>query len=274
PVTKITDSTNVVKNEIRDLETDSTVVDTIITQEKMASYNNLDAQIQMVIDRVDAALDKAYSYKPKNPDRALLLKKTEELIDSAQQVFENPFLFASMGDLKMLQGKNVEAVAQYEQALNKLGNIETIRRNHAGACYNGALELINKNDTDRAITFMEGFYKYAPNDENGEAILLDWYKKRAVGLMRKLQYRKGLTLCKKALAIAPNDHIANFNAGIANFRLNNYDKAIIKFEKCLKINPLDNYSKNYLYIIYTQLGEPDMAKKYETEVINVTVPVK
>ena len=136
----------------------------------LASFDDLDAEIQTVFNRVDNMLDQAHRIKTGLKKRDVLLAETETLIDSALMAYENPFFKVSKGDLKMLQGKNGDAVKQYEVAMLKLGNLESIRKNHAGACYNAAIEMINANDTDQAIRLMETFSAFAPNDENGKAI--------------------------------------------------------------------------------------------------------
>jgi tetratricopeptide (TPR) repeat protein len=244
-----------------------------LVAEDLASFDDLDAEMQAIFNRVDNMLDRAHRIKTGLKKRDVLLAETEKLIDSALVAYENPFFNVSKGDLKMLQGQNVDAVQQYEVAMLKLGNLESIRRNHAGACYNAAIEMINANDTDQAIKLMETFHAFAPEDENGQAILVDWYKKRSVGLLRAGKNQQGLALCQKALAINAFEHVAHFNAGIAHFRLKNYDKAIKRFESCLEINPNDDFSKNYLYTIYMNQGNVNKAKEYEVDAINVELPV-
>ncbi|MFY0673873.1 MAG: tetratricopeptide repeat protein [Bacteroidia bacterium] len=246
---------------------------TNIKGEDLASFEDIDAEMQIIFNRIDKRLDKAHRIKTGLKKRDILLSETETLIDSALLVYNNPFFNVSLGDLKMLQGKNTDAVKQYEVAMLKLGNLESIRRNHAGACYNAAIEMINANDTDQAIKLMETFHAFAPNDENGQAILVDWYTKRSVGLLRVGKNQQGLALCQKAIAINAFEHAPHFNAGIAHFRMRNYDKAIKQFESCLELNANDQYSKNYLYTIYMNQGNVNKAKEYETEAINVELPV-
>lgn len=245
-----------------------------VASEKLPSLDDVDAEMQKTINRVEKSLDRAYQLQPNNPNRIKLLQQTELIIDSAILAFENPFLNVMKGDLKMLQGENVKAVEAYESALLVLGSIASIERNHAGACYNAAIDLIRQNDTDRAIVLLEQFYNYDNTDENGRALLVDWYKKRAVGLLRNSENSEGLELAQKALALSPNDHVAHFNAGIALFRLLDYNKAIRKFKKCIELNPSDKFSKNYLYAIYMQKGDTANAALYETDATLVKIPVK
>lgn len=242
--------------------------------ERLPSFNNIEKPMRLAIKRIEKNLDLAYTYKPEDATRIALLISTEKMIDSILAKGDNAFLHASKGDLYMLMGLNQKATIEYGLALQTLGNISAIEQNYAGACYNVAVERMNENDTDLAIAYMERFYNIVPEDENGTALLLSWYKKRAVGLLRKNENALGLAILKKALLIAPNDHIVHFNTAIAYYRLLKLDKAIEHFKTCLTLNANDNYSKNYLFTIYSQRGDLLNAAKYQTEATDITIPIK
>jgi len=238
---------------------------------RLPSMQDLPTSVQLSINRIDGNLDRAFQldYGPK---RKKLLEVTEKSLDSLLAMDDNPFYHISTGDLKMLQGDYYESERHYSIALKTLSNIDGLKRNHAGACFNASLAARNENDTDAAIGYLEKFRGYEPDDEEANQLLYSWYKQRAIGLMRKGKTKNGKALLEKALAMNEFDNVIHFNLGIAQYRLLEYDKAIKHFERCLEFDKNDANSKDYLYTIYRIRGDTAMARKYQNEGVDVALP--
>lgn len=238
---------------------------------RLPSMQDLETSVQLSINRIDGNLDRAFQLEY-GPKRKKLLEVTEKSLDSLLAMDDNPFYHISTGDLKMLQGNYYESERHYSIALETLSNIDGLKRNHAGACFNASLAARNENDTDAAIGYLEKFRAYEPNDEEANQLLYSWYKQRAIGLMRKGKTKNGKKLLEKALAMNEFDNVVHFNLGIAQYRLLEYDKAIKHFERCLEFDKNDANSKDYLYTIYRIRGDTAMARKYQNEGVDVALP--
>lgn len=246
---------------------------TTAPKKPMQSLDDLDEGLRNTIKAIDRNLDQAYSMDV-GKSRNDLLDRTKFLIDSLMKIYDNPFLYVSMGDLYMLVPDFVKAEANYEKGLNRIGDINGLARNRATASYNAAGEMLSASDTDAAISYMETYCNQFPKDSNASGLLLFWYKKRAVGKIVEKDNQGGLELLQKALEFEPNDYSNNFNLGIALYRLGNLEAAISHFTKCLEIRNEDRYANDYLYIIYSAMGDEEKAQQYYVAPENVTIPIE
>ena len=242
-------------------------------RKRLESIDDLEEGLRNAIRTIDNNLDKAYDLESGTQRTALLLR-TKSLIDSLLAIYDNPFLYVSLGDLYMLKPDFVKAAANYGIAKERIGDINGLARNLAMACYNAAGAKLNANDTDAAIGYMEAYLDRFSEDEKAKELLAYWYLKRAVGMLSKSDNEGGLSRLETAYTLNPSDYSINFNKGIAHFRLGQDEEAITHFEKCTAIREGDRYAGDYLFIIYSRLGENEKAQQYYTEPEDVEIPVK
>ncbi|MBI1183195.1 hypothetical protein GC194_02905 [bacterium] len=242
--------------------------------EKLPKYEDIDETTRKLFERIMGKLDKAYALPENNAQRKKILNAVKNTIDSAKAIEDNPFLSVNEGDMYMLMFAYESAAEAYLDALQRMGKIPNVVHNYANACYNSALARMKNHDTDNAIVYLEKFSKIAPGDTNGSSLLFEWYKKRAVGLLRKQENPKGMELLKKANNIKPDNYVILFNMGIAQYRMLKTDEAIALFKKCIAMKPdKSDYAKNYLFTIYMQKGDRVNAEKYRTEATDITIPI-
>lgn len=237
----------------------------------MPSMQELETSVQLTIKRIDANLDKAFNLQY-GPKRGKLLKETKKSLDSMLAMGDNPFYHISYGDLEMLRGSYKESERHYSIALKVLTKLDGLKRNHAQACFNASLASVKENDTDAAIAYLEKFRAFEDADEEANQLLYSWYKARSIGLMWEGKTRLGRKLLQKALAMNEYDNAVQFNMGIAQYRLLEYDKAIKHFEYCLELDKNHVPSKDYLYTIYRIKGDTATANKYRTQAQDIVLP--
>lgn len=244
-----------------------------IKAKPIESLEDLDDGLRKTIGTIDDNLDQAYQLDQGN-ERTALIDRTKFLIDSLKGIYDNPFLYVSLGDLYMLSPDFVKAADNYSLAMDVLGDIDGLARNYATACYNAAGARIVVNDTDAAITYMEVYFDRFPEDEKTKELLTFWYKKRAVGMLTSSDNKGGLGLLKKAYELDPEDYFVNFNTGIAYYRLNRGEEAIPFFKKCMALRKEDRHASDYLYIVYSYLGDTENADRYYVEPEDVVIPIE
>ncbi len=105
------------------------------------------------------------------------------------------------------------------------------------------------------------------NDAFDQAIAIDknypdsyWNKTNLLCLMGLYEDAQKYGL--KATKLTPNREEAWLNLGVAEAKLNNFQKAILAWEQALKINPYNSIALSNLGNIWREAGDLDKAKKY------------
>jgi tetratricopeptide (TPR) repeat protein len=98
------------------------------------------------------------------------------------------------------------------------------------------------------------------------------YLKQGLDAFQAREYNIAYESLLKAFDLAPGNYAVNFHLGRAAFENNNYEMAIMVFERALMINPNDLRVKLEMARAYQKLGINDMARKYCNEVLLTDPP--
>ena len=98
------------------------------------------------------------------------------------------------------------------------------------------------------------------------------YLKKGLDAFQTQEYNLAYESLLKAFDLAPGNYAVNFHLGRAAFENNNYEMAIMIFERALIINPNDLRVKLEIARTYQKLGVNDMARKYCNEVLLTDPP--
>jgi Flp pilus assembly protein TadD len=185
------------------------------------------------------------------------------------------------GNESFLKGDYVEALREYESALND--------RNYFNALFNKAVTLRKLGGSYEAIHFYDRFLQIDPNSASawlnkGEALdtlgrhieavqsydtalqidptkAMVWNNK-AKSLVNLGNYFESIQCAEKALEINPNLALAWDNKAWALGNLEKYEEAIQSIDKALEIDPKFSTAWDHKGWIFEKLGRDNEAKQY------------
>ncbi len=155
--------------------------------------------------------------------------------------------FIGLGKIYRKAGLYLEAKDAYLKALQLNGK--------NAICYCNLSVLLHEwRDADYEL--MESSYMMALQIDPTSCSF--GYKRIGEKLLEKQQYEKAIAFFTLAIETEKNEIFAlneYFNRGTCYYYLNQYDRAIIDFEYCLKLTPTDYQSYLSLGLCYIQLGK-------------------
>ncbi len=112
---------------------------------------------------------------------------------------------------------------------------------------------ISKYATENAVKAFKRVLEIDPNHLNAKAgLALAYIKERR-------QVMKGVGLLKEVLKVNPEHRKALFYLGVLSIRSGQFDKALERFQKLVRIQPKNAFNHRYLGIIQEQLGNTKKA---------------
>ncbi|MHA1987187.1 MAG: tetratricopeptide repeat protein [Promethearchaeota archaeon] len=134
-----------------------------------------------------------------------------------------------------------------------------------------AMNLVNQEKFTEALEILESLYKSNPNSEEVKNNLIETLFTYGGYLNDEytLQYQEAKEVFKKIIQIAPNNHRAHYNLGIANFNLEHIEQAKQCYEKALKIKPDYKHCFYNMGLIYEGEGNLQEALNYYEKALGI-----
>ena len=101
----------------------------------------------------------------------------------------------------------------------------------------------------------------------GEAVLaqrpadLDTKTKMAMTFLTTTEPMRGITMLREVVEEAPDNELAQYNLGLLSIQSQQYDKAVDRFERVIRLNPAHLQAQFFLGVSYFESGAKEKAKQ-------------
>ncbi len=164
---------------------------------------------------------------------------------------ETTFVFLEKGNQLLKDGKYDEALASYQQFLEKNPAAYQVQMSIAD-CYR------EKGEVDKALDLYNKVIEQAKSDTAGGK---DATAKAQAGIgnsyLKQNKIQEAQEFFKKSVDNTPNDEILAYNVGEIYFKNQNYDEALRYFDLAAQIKP--DWPDPYLKLGYVYLNKADYA---------------
>ena len=193
------------------------------------NYQQALVDFTQIIDRQDDLIGAAYS------NRCLVNLQLQnntaaesDCIEALKNNSDNLEAYLNLGLAYYRQGKYQQAIAQYQQV------IQRDEQDHR-AYYNRGLAYLARKDYQSAIADFQTALSFAPESNRESKSLI--YNDLALAQMMLAEDESAVFNFSKAIALNSNNYDAYFNRGCAHHRQRNYQAAIDDFTRVVELNP-------------------------------------
>lgn len=196
---------------------------------------------------------------------------------------QNESLATSMSTKLFLQGNEYFQEQNYKKAIESYKKAIEIDPKFSEVYLHLGILYLNLGEHQRAVDIHRKAIKIDPSNDRANynlRIIQSIQKKTAnieidhspknycslgIELVKMEDYDKAIMNYERALEIDPNFYEAYFRLGIAYTKLKEYDKAIENYQYCIKTKPNDYKTYASLSIAYEEIGEYEKSIEYKNK---------